>query len=90
MWSAIPGPPASPCWCAAPHPVRVVRIEDNGRGMPATRGGNGGLGLRNMAERVERLDGTPRILSSRTGTVIEAQVPMSHMLPPTDRAEGAA
>lgn len=63
----------------------VVRIEDNGHGMPATR--RDGLGLRNMAERMERLDGTLRILSSRTGTVIEAQVPLSHMLPPTGTAE---
>ena len=63
----------------------VVRIEDNGHGMPANR--RDGLGLRNMAERMERLDGTLRILSSRTGTLIEAQVPLSHMLPPTGTAE---
>ncbi|MDR7125396.1 cache domain-containing protein [Pseudotabrizicola sp. 4114] len=63
----------------------VVRIEDNGHGMPPNR--RDGLGLRNMAERMERLDGTLRILSSRTGTLIEAQVPLSHMLPPTGTAE---
>lgn len=66
----------------------VVRIEDNGHGMPPTR--RDGLGLRNMAERMERLDGTLRILSSRTGTLIEAQVPLSHMLPPTGTAEAQA
>jgi two-component system, NarL family, sensor kinase len=66
----------------------VLRIEDNGRGMPATR--NDGLGLRNMAERVERLDGTLRILSSRTGTLIEAQVPLTHMLPPTGTTKASA
>ena len=59
----------------------VVRIEDNGHGMPPTR--REGLGLRNMVERMERLDGTLRILSTKNGTVIEAQVPLSHMLPPT-------
>ncbi|MDO8884767.1 MAG: cache domain-containing protein [Pseudotabrizicola sp.] len=63
----------------------VVRIEDNGNGMPQNR--RDGLGLRNMAERMERLDGTLRILSTRTGTLIEAQVPLSHMLPPTGTAE---
>lgn len=63
----------------------VVRIEDNGHGMPANR--RDGLGLRNMAERMEQLDGTLRILSSRKGTLIEAQVPLSHMLPPTGTAE---
>ncbi len=66
----------------------VLRIEDNGRGMPVTR--NDGLGLRNMGERVERLDGTLRILSSRTGTLIEAQVPLTHMLPPTGTTKASA
>lgn len=63
----------------------VLRISDNGKGLPArgrdTEGG--GLGLRNMAERMEHLDGTLRILSSSSGTVIEATVPLSHMLSPT-------
>ncbi len=62
----------------------ILRIEDNGQGMEATKRdqGEGGLGLRNMAERIEQLDGSFRILSSNTGTVIEAQVPLTHMLPP--------
>lgn len=51
-------------------------------GMP-DRGRRNGLGLRNMAERMEHLDGTLRILSTRSGTVIEAQVPLTHMLPPS-------
>ncbi|MEO0379404.1 MAG: hypothetical protein AAF252_03990, partial [Pseudomonadota bacterium] len=41
---------------------------------------------RNMAERVEQLDGQFRILSSASGagggTVIEVSVPLSHLLPP--------
>ena len=45
-----------------------------------------GIGLRNMAERVEQLDGQFRILSSASGpgggTVIEVSVPLSHLLPP--------
>jgi two-component system NarL family sensor kinase len=64
----------------------TLRISDDGCGidhaqsaMPAS-----GLGLRNMQERIEQLDGTLRILSSKTGTVIEATVPLTHMLTPQD------
>lgn len=65
----------------------TLRISDNGRGIDTNRPdtgktGSGGLGLRNMQERVEQLDGRLRILSSRSGTVIEAMVPLTHMLPP--------
>lgn len=73
----------------------VLRIEDNGHGMtwpPKDHRSDGGLGLRNMQERMEQLGGTLRILSSRTGTVIEAQVPLTHMLAPdgpNDRKETA-
>jgi two-component system NarL family sensor kinase len=68
----------------------LMRIEDNGRGMP--QGGKGaearGLGLRNMAERMEQLDGTLRILPARDGgTLIEATVPLTHMLPPGSASE---
>lgn len=58
----------------------VLRIGDDGCGIGPKS--SGGLGLRNMTERVEQLDGRLRILSSDTGTVIEATVPLSHMLPP--------
>lgn len=61
----------------------TMRITDNGRGIEQTRSSaSSGLGLRNMQERIEQLDGTLRILSTKSGTVIEAQVPLSHMLPP--------
>jgi two-component system NarL family sensor kinase len=60
----------------------ILRVQDNGRGMPQAIGDQHGLGLRNMAERMERLHGTLRILSTKTGMMIEAQVPLSHMLPP--------
>ncbi len=68
----------------------TLRIADNGRGLPQSsdRGGPG-LGLRNMQERIEQLDGTLQILSSRGpegGTVIEANVPLSHLLPPDPAA----
>lgn len=68
----------------------VLRIQDNGRGMQDDRAEAPGLGLRNMAERMERLNGTLRILSSKTGTIIEAQVPLSHMLPPANNTKESA
>ncbi|MDP3960561.1 MAG: cache domain-containing protein [Pseudorhodobacter sp.] len=68
----------------------VLRIEDNGRGLPDGRRKNPGLGLRNMAERMERLGGSLRIQSTRTGTLIEAVVPLTHMLPPTDARKTVA
>ncbi len=62
----------------------MLKVFDNGKGMiwpqPARR--SSGLGLRNMQERIEQLGGSLRILSSDTGTVIEAQVPLTHMLSP--------
>ena len=69
----------------------ILRIRDNGRGMawpPADGRGGAGLGLRNMQERMDRLDGTLRILSTGSGTLIEVQVPLRHMLAP-DRQGGA-
>ncbi|GHG79937.1 cache domain-containing protein [Pseudodonghicola xiamenensis] len=66
----------------------TLTISDNGRGLPAQADRKGpGLGLRNMQERVEQLDGTLRILSSRGahgGTEIQAHLPLSHLLPPED------
>lgn len=67
----------------------TLRISDNGRGLPSKDSQPGaGLGLRNMQERMEQLDGTLRVLSSRSargGTVIEAMVPLSHLLPPEEQ-----
>ena len=70
----------------------LLRISDNGRGMPrppSRKGETGGLGLRNMAERIEQLGGTLRVESGATGTTIEAQVPLTHMLNPRDKKEAA-
>lgn len=64
----------------------TLRIADNGTGMRETGGATRGIGLRNMQERMEQLDGTLRVLSSRSGTVIEAQVPLTHLLPPEEGA----
>jgi len=68
----------------------TMRIADNGRGLPSQPGAAGpGLGLRNMQERIEQLDGTLRLLSSRGaqgGTEIEVTLPLSHLLPPEEAA----
>ena len=70
----------------------TLRISDNGRGLPADGQTGSGLGLRNMQERIEQLDGSLRILSTKpargqgSGMVIEAKVPLTHMLPPDGRA----
>ncbi len=64
----------------------TLRISDNGTGLDRTsRQRATGIGLRNMAERVEQLDGQLRILSGAsgtTGTMIEVSVPLTHLLPP--------
>ncbi len=61
----------------------TLRISDDGQGIETNRRHpSPGIGLRNMQERMEQLGGTLRVLSSRSGTVIEAQVPLSHLLPP--------
>ena len=76
----------------------TLRVTDNGCGIPResreTRGNQRGIGLRNMQERVEQLDGTLRITSSRrneadgqtTGTTVEATVPLTHLLPPDPKS----
>ncbi|MFT5615618.1 MAG: two-component system NarL family sensor kinase [Granulosicoccus sp.] len=80
----------------------IMRIADNGQGLPSGRdtAGHGlgaglaprlgsGLGLRNMQERIEQLDGSLTILSSQEnngGMVIEVRLPLSHMLPPEEKS----
>ncbi|MCX7645975.1 MAG: cache domain-containing protein [Rhodobacteraceae bacterium] len=71
----------------------ILRIQDNGHGFApqaGARADGAGLGLRNMQERIEKLDGTLRILSSRSGTLIEAEVPLTHMLPPSSKSQESA
>ncbi|SMX44725.1 cache domain-containing protein [Maliponia aquimaris] len=60
----------------------TLRVTDNGKGLPESGRTATGIGLRNMQERMDQLGGTLRILSSSDGTTIEAQVPLSHLLPP--------
>lgn len=67
----------------------TLRISDDGVGIDRTQSTSpsSGLGLRNMQERIEQLDGALRVLSSKSGTVIEATVPLSHLLQPQERSE---
>jgi two-component system NarL family sensor kinase len=66
-----------------------MRIADDGTGIDRQAGrASAGLGLRNMTERIEQLDGTLLISSSEQGTVVEALVPLSHMLRPGRRTNG--
>ncbi len=65
----------------------TLRIADDGVGVYSTTKTTSGLGLRNMQERMEQLGGSLRILSTRgekRGTIIEATVPLTHMLPPDE------
>ena len=72
------------------HQGATLRITDNGIGVAnRARKRIAGLGLRNMQERVEQLEGALRILSDSKGggTVIEATVPLKHLLAPNDAGE---
>ena len=69
----------------------IMRINDNGVGMdwPLPSSSGGGLGMRNMQERLEQLGGRLSVTSARDkGTTIEAQVPLTHMLPPDGARNG--
>ena len=59
-------------------------VSDNGRGLGNRHASlSPGLGLRNMQERMEQLGGRLILRDhNKRGTVIEATVPLSHMLPP--------
>ncbi|MEP5760384.1 MAG: cache domain-containing protein [Litoreibacter sp.] len=61
----------------------TLRVQDNGCGVKNPNK-SAGLGLRNMQERMDQLGGTLRLLSSNSGTVIEASVPLSQLLPPDE------
>lgn len=65
----------------------TLRIEDNGVGIPEKGKGNealGGLGLRNMQERIEHLHGKLSIISTGSGTIVEATVPLTSMMNPRE------
>lgn len=53
-----------------------VRIADNGRGLPADGGSRFGNGLRNMTERMARVQGRFTIRPGDNGTIVEIAVPV--------------
>ena len=69
----------------------TLKISDNGCGINATTRKRGaGIGLRNMEERVEQLDGQLTIRSPdgpNGGTVILATVPLTRLLSPEIKAQ---
>jgi PAS domain S-box-containing protein len=55
----------------------VLRVEDNGVGLPAQAGQGGGNGLANMAARAGKLDGTCQLTpASPSGTILEWRIPL--------------
>ena len=65
----------------------ILTISDNGQGLEEGRkqaetSPRGGIGLRNMQERMEQLNGTFTVTSGSKGTTVQARAPLSHMLPP--------
>lgn len=58
----------------------LMEITDDGIGLPDRP--TNGMGLRNMSERMEHLNGTLKATSTPSGTLIQATVPLTHMLPP--------
>jgi two-component system NarL family sensor kinase len=68
----------------------TLRITDNGCGLEVAQArpnAGGGIGLRNMQERIEQIDGRLVIRSSPQGTEIEATVPLTHLLTPQGQTE---
>jgi two-component system NarL family sensor kinase len=62
-----------------PRGVRLV-VRDDGRGFALHKvqsDGQGGIGLRNMRERVEGLDGRFVVASGRRGTTVRADLPVA-------------
>jgi two-component system NarL family sensor kinase len=68
----------------------TLRITDNGCGLGSIekRARSTGLGLRNMQERIDQLNGTLKLVDTGTGTMIEARVPLAHMLSPQRKQNG--
>ena len=67
----------------------TLRIMDNGKGIshrpaPST---TGGMGLRNMQERIDQLDGVFTITTGKSGTELMAQVPLTHLLAPENQRD---
>ncbi|RPE71789.1 two-component system NarL family sensor kinase [Pacificibacter maritimus] len=60
----------------------TLLVRDNGHGIAFSDAEGRGLGLRNMQERMDQLDGTLTISQLSQGTQIDATVPLKHILSP--------
>ena len=61
----------------AAGPNLVLRVEDNGIGLPSDAGHGGGNGLANMVARANKLDGTCQLTpASPSGTSLEWRIPL--------------
>lgn len=67
----------------------TLRIADNGQGFRKSSRHGKGLGLRNMQERIEQLEGNLTIATTAKGTSIEAMVPLKHLLAPSNSSQGS-
>lgn len=64
-------------------------IEDNGRGFADAERTQGGLGLRNMQERMEHFGGSLEVRTTRAGTTLKARLPKSVYITQTAELEPA-
>ena len=66
-----------------------LRISDNGTGFESAEEGKGGLGLRNMQERMAHFRGLLLVQSTADGTTLTAMLPKSANAAPKARVEAA-
>ena len=66
-----------------------LRISDNGTGFEAAGEGKGGLGLRNMQERMAHFHGLLLVQSTADGTTLTAMLPKSANASPGTRVDAA-
>ncbi|HEX8045279.1 cache domain-containing protein [Rhizobium sp.] len=66
-----------------------LRISDNGTGFEGGGEGKGGLGLRNMQERMAHFHGLLLVQSTADGTILTAMLPKSANVLPGTRADAA-
>jgi len=66
-----------------------LRISDNGTGFEAAGEGKGGLGLRNMQERMAHFHGLLLVQSTADGTTLTAMLPKSANAAPGTRVDAA-
>lgn len=69
----------------------LLRVADDGRGLPAEAATGSGFGIRNMRARAQRLHGTLTLDPQGGGTVLELRCPLAAVAPaPTSAQAGLA